>query len=186
MQTPTLPLRTARLVLRSYRDDDVDATLAYYGDPNVARYLLGEPFTRSDAERVVRERKPLIDPQQPGDRLALVAELDGRVIGDLVLQLKGPPTSIAEIGWVFHPGCHGQGYATEAARALIDVAFVHYGLHRVEAQMDARNTASARLCERLGMTQEAQLRQNWFSKGEWTDTLVYGVLAGEWAMVGGH
>jgi len=50
----------------------------------------------------------------------------------------------------------------------------------VKAQLDARNTASARLCERLGMTLEAHLRQDWWSKGEWTDTLVYGLLADEW------
>ena len=50
----------------------------------------------------------------------------------------------------------------------------------MKAQLDARNTASARLCERLGMTLEAHLRQDWWSKGEWTDTLVYGLLADEW------
>jgi len=45
--------------------------------------------------------------------------------------------------------------------------------------MDARNVASARLCERLGLRQEAHLRQNWWSEGEWTDTLIYALLASD-------
>ena len=52
-----------------------------------------------------------------------------------------------------------------------------YGLHRVVAQMDARNEASARLAARIGMRHEAHLRQNWWSKDEWTDTAVFGMLA---------
>lgn len=43
--------------------------------------------------------------------------------------------------------------------------------------MDARNTASARLAERVGMVQEAHFRKNWWSKGEWTDTLIFAQLA---------
>ena len=48
------------------------------------------------------------------------------------------------------------------------------GLHRVVAQMDARNTASARLATAVGMRHEAHMRQDWWNKGEWTDTLVFG------------
>jgi RimJ/RimL family protein N-acetyltransferase len=174
--SPDLPLGTDRLVLRPYRADDVDATLAYYGDQQASRYLLSDPFTRPDAEQAVSERMKRTDPQLPGERLTLVVEHDGRLIGDVNLELGGPPVSVGEIGWVFDPGAAGQGFATEAARALIELAFDHYGLHRVIAQLDARNTASARMCERLGMTREAHLRQDWYSKGEWTDTLVYAVL----------
>lgn len=177
---PTLPLRTDRLLLRAYQLGDADATLAYYRDPEVARYLLTGPFTRADAEQAVAQRVLCTDPRRPGDKLALVVEHDGRLVGDVMLELKGEPLSIAEVGWVFDPRAGGRGLATEAARALIGLAFGHYRLHRVVAQLDARNTASARMCERLGMTREAYLRQDWFSKGEWTDTLIYAVLASEW------
>jgi RimJ/RimL family protein N-acetyltransferase len=115
-------------------------------------------------------------PQRPGETLALVVEHNGRLIGDVSLELGGPPVSVGEIGWVFDPGATGRGFATEATQALIELAFEHYGLHRVIARLDARNTASSRMCERLGMTREAHLRQAWYSKGEWTDTLVYAVL----------
>ena len=183
---PPLPVHTQRLLLRPFAGSDVDDALAYYGDPAVTRYLLTEPHTRPDAERFVAERSRQVEPRRPGDVLALAVEHDGRVVGDVVLILvggespSGTTPSIGEVGWSFHPDCGGRGLATEAARALVGLAFGHYRLHRVKAQLDARNTASARLCERLGMTREAHLRQDWWSKGEWTDTLVYGLLADEW------
>ncbi len=183
---PALPIRTERLLLRPLRDSDVDDVLAYYGDPQVVRYLLTEPHTRADAEGFVAERSLRIDPRRAGESLALAVEHEGRVVGDIVLILvggespSGATPSVGEIGWTLHPDRGGRGFATEAARALLDLAFGHYRLHRVKAQLDARNTGSARLCERLGMTREAHLRQDWWSKGEWTDTLVYGLLADEW------
>ena len=62
---------------------------------------------------------------------------------------------------------------------MLGLAFDHYGVHRVAAQMDARNLASARLARRVGMRQEAHLRQDWWIKGEWTDTLIFGMLSGD-------
>ncbi len=62
-----------------------------------------------------------------------------------------------------HPAYGGRGLATEAVRALVALAFGPFGLHRVYAQLDPRNTASVRLCERLGMTHEAHLRREHFA-----------------------
>lgn len=177
---PSLPLHTDRLLLRPYAPHDVEATLAYYGDPHVSRFLLSEPFTADDARDAVDKRQGRTHPLEVGDSLALVVEHEGGLIGDLMLELVDESLSMGEIGWVFHPSHAGRGFATEAAAALLDLAFEHYGLHRVKAQMDARNTGSARLCERLGMTREAHLRQDWWTKGEWTDTYVYAMLAPEW------
>lgn len=177
---PFLPVHTDRLLLRAYATDDVEPTLAYYSDPEVSRFLLSEPFTFCDAREAVEKRRRRTHPTDAGDSLALVVEHEGRLVGDLTLNLVGDKSSIGEIGWCFDPSYAGRGFATEAAAALLDLAFEHYGMHRVKAQMDARNTGSARLCERLGMTKEAHLRQDWWSKGEWTDTFVYAVLAAEW------
>ena len=100
-------------------------------------------------------------------------------MGDVLLWLDGDgngPGRCAEIGWVLHPDHGGRGYSSEAVRAVLELGVGHYRLHRIIARMDARNTASARLAERLGMRQEAHFRQDWWSKGEWTDTLVYALL----------
>lgn len=174
---PVLPIRTERLVLRGYRLDDVEATLAYYSDPEVARFLLDDPWTRHQTEETVAKRCRWTHIADPDGALSLVVVCDDAVIGDVVLWPVDGTMSRGELGWVFRSDAAGHGYATEAARALIDLAFDHYGMHRVKAELDARNSSSIRLCERLAMTREAYLRQDLWSKGEWTDTIVYGLLA---------
>lgn len=174
-----LPLSTERLTLRTYLPGDIQALLAYYSDPEVARYLLDDPWTQEYAEQQMPRQLTRTGLDSEARSLAVVVEHEGAVIGDLAIWLNDDTGQKAEIGWVFSPQAAGKGFAAEAAAALIDAAFTHHDLHRIEAQMDARNDASARLCERLGMQREAHLRENWWMKGEWTSTLVYGVLASE-------
>jgi RimJ/RimL family protein N-acetyltransferase len=183
---PPLPLRTERLVLRTARVEDA-TFLGYYTDPEVARYL---PFPALPPSALVARAANLAArnaPSEPGEPLAVMVEHEGRVIGDVMLRLTGPTPpgsspSIGEIGWVFAPDAGGRGFATEAARALVDLAFEHYPLHRLMAQLDPRNTASARICERLGMEHEAHTRRDYLAHdGSWTDTSVYGLLREEWA-----
>ncbi|PYE53939.1 GNAT family N-acetyltransferase [Deinococcus yavapaiensis] len=181
MSKPTLllPLQTDRLTLRLPRPADDQDLLAYYSRADVAQYLLEEPWTPNDAEEQLAKRLTRVGLDSEVGALALVWEHAGRVIGDVSLWLTKGRGDVAEIGWVMHPDFSGKGLATEAVRAVLTAAFDVYGLHRVAAQMDARNAASARLCERLGMQREAHLRQDWWSKGEWTDTLIYGMLASD-------
>ena len=64
---------------------------------------------------------------------------------------------------------------------MVDYAFTGLGAHRVVGRMDARNVASARVMERLGMRREAHLLENEYVKGEWTDEVIYAVLDTEWS-----
>jgi RimJ/RimL family protein N-acetyltransferase len=82
--------------------------------------------------------------------------------------------------YVLDPAHHGQGYATEAARALLAYSFGELGLHRVWADVDPRNPASMRVCERLGMRKEAHHIENVFIRDEWCDTVIYAMLRREW------
>ena len=86
----------------------------------------------------------------------------------------------AEIGFTLAPAYQKQGFATEAVGAVLDRLFRVQGMHKVAAECDARNAASAGLLERLGFTREGLLRQQTYLKGEWTDDLIYGLLAPEW------
>jgi RimJ/RimL family protein N-acetyltransferase len=117
-----------------------------------------------------------------GDGLVLAAELreTGTVIGDVSLQWVSEPHRQAEIGFVFHPDYHGKGYAFEAAREMLRLGFEEADFHRIEGRCDARNTASARLLERLGMRREAHLVENEWFKGEWGSELIYAILHREW------
>ncbi|WP_166843915.1 GNAT family N-acetyltransferase [Isoptericola sp. BMS4] len=177
-ETP-LPVTTDRLVLRAHRHEDLDALHAYYSDPEVSRYLLEDAWTPEEAELQLAKRIARTGIREPGSALALVVEHEETVVGDVVLWTTGDTTSRGEIGWVFHPDHTGRGFATEAVRAVLGLAFDFYRMHRVVAQLDARNERSALLCERVGMRREGHLRQDWWSKGEWTDTLVFGLLASE-------
>lgn len=168
-------------MLRTADPADLPALLSYYREPDVVRHLLHEVLDEAGVAEKLEKFRANVAPAAVGDVLSLVIEHDGEVIGDLMLRfVLGDPPSVAEIGWVVNPVFGGQGFVTEAARALIDLGFRHYGLHRIFAQLDARNTTSARLCERLGMTKEAHFRRDYWSKGEWTDSMHYGLLREEW------
>ena len=175
-----LPIQTERLLLRAHRLDDLEPLLDYYSDPDVTRYIPWEPWSRAQAEEHIHKRVKRTGIDGHDSALALVVEREQRLIGDVVLWPADETLARGEIGWAFHPSVAGQGYATEAARALIGVAFETFRMRRVIAQLDSRNIASARLCERVGMKREAYLRQDVWSKGEWTDNVIYGLLATEW------
>ena len=81
---------------------------------------------------------------------------------------------------MLHPDHQGHGYATEAAAAMLELAFGSYDLHRVSASVEPRNTASVRVLERLGMRKEAHLLENDWVKGEWSSEAIYAILAREW------
>ena len=87
----------------------------------------------------------------------------------------------AEIGWTLHPDFFGHGYAAEAARAILELAFGELGMHRVKAELDPRNDASIALCRRLGMREEAHFVENLWLGDEWGSTGIHAILAREWA-----
>lgn len=178
-----LLLETERLLLRPLTDDDVDAMTVYRGDVEVCRFLPFAPQTADDIRaRVGRVfSSTSLEGENGGVPVAIVRRDDGELIGDLVLFHLDAVNGTVEIGWVIRPDVAGRGYATEACRALIDAAFRTYGVRRIVARIDAENTASARLAERLGMRLEAHLVENEWYKGRWGDELDYAILAREWA-----
>jgi RimJ/RimL family protein N-acetyltransferase len=171
------PIRTERLLLRPLRMSDADDHAVYQGDAETVRYL---PWPLRDAEQSrahLVKRTRAVRLEHDHDVVVLAMQAHGRVIGDLTLVLSDPANATLEIGWVLRADARGAGYAAEGARAVLDLAFDRLGAHRVVAQLDARNTDSAALCERLGMRLEARfIRDEWF-KGEWTDSLHYAILA---------
>lgn len=173
------PLATDRLRLRLHEPGDQTWLHAIYSQPEVARYLLVEPWSDVDAAKEISKRLVRTGLEGDAKALGLVIEHDGTPIGDVALWLVDAERRVAEIGWALDPRHRGRGYAREAVGAVLRAAFGRYGLHRVAAQMDARNHASAALAAAVGMRREAHLRQDWWSKGEWTDTVIFGMLASD-------
>jgi RimJ/RimL family protein N-acetyltransferase len=180
------PLHTARLTIRPVTAADIGDMHAYQSDPDVCRYLPYEPRTRDEMADKVAQWSTALTLAGDNDYWILALERTGEpgVIGDLYFAIKSTSGATGEIGWVLHPGHNGHGYMTEAAAAVLDLAFTDLALHRVRAQLDPRNAASAALCRRLGMRQEAHFVEDLWFKGAWGDTAVYAILAREWAARG--
>ncbi len=178
---PELPLRTERLVLRRFEPSDFDQLLGYHRLPEATRFVPFEPRTPESTARVLESKIASVSLADAGDHIDLAVTCDGTLIGDVLLFLESVPDATFEIGYMFHPAFAGHGYATEAATALVDLAFGAVGAHRVVARIDPRNAASIAVCERLGMRREAHLIESSWIKGEWRSELNYAVLDHEWA-----
>ena len=182
MLAPDYPIETARLKLRPVdADADPDAMAAYQSRADVCRYIPYEPRDRDRIVEVIRERgRTTLTDEGQQLWLSVLRRDTGRLIGDVLLFWHSRQHRGGEIGYVFDPEHQGQGYATEAAAALLDLGFDGLGLHRIVARVDARNEASARVLRRLGMRQEAYLVQNEWFKGEWSDEIDFAILDDEW------
>jgi RimJ/RimL family protein N-acetyltransferase len=110
---------------------------------------------------------------------------EGVLVGELAMGFISSVHAHYEVGYVIDPAFAGRGYAGEGAAMIVELAFSGLGAHRVSGRLDARNEASARVLEKLGMRREASFLENEFVKGEWTDELVYAILAPEWRALRG-
>jgi RimJ/RimL family protein N-acetyltransferase len=180
---PAYPLQTERLLLRPFAATDFEALLAIQSRPEVARYLYWDPRNAAEVREALDLKVRSTAIMVEGDNISLAAVLQttGELIGECSLRWVSAEHRQAEIGFILHPDHHGQGYATEAAAALLALAFDDLRVHRVIGRLEARNTASARVLERLGMRQEAHLVENEYVKGEWQSEVVYALLDREWA-----
>ncbi len=180
---PSYPIATARLSLRPLSPSDTADLVAYRSLEEVCRYVPFEPMGEADVARRLDgawSRQAIL---AEGDALTLGVELvaTGRLIGDVMLHFVSATHRSGEVGWILHPDHSGRGYATEAAHALLHLAFDDLELHRVVARVDARNEASLRLGARLGMRQEAHLVENEWFKGAWIDEIDMALLEHQWA-----
>jgi RimJ/RimL family protein N-acetyltransferase len=153
------------------------AILQYASHPEWARYLpVPQPYTAAHAEQFVAAQL-LLDPLQ---HASWAIEYEGVVVGGINIRFFHDH-HVGELGYSLSPPLWGQGLMTEAARAVVDCAFVTYAvLHRIRASADPRNTGSLRVMEKLGMQREAVLRQNRQLRGEWVDEAWCGILRWEW------
>ena len=182
--TPNYPIETERLRLRPFSRGDVDAVHAYRSREDVARFLFDEPMSREACAEAVQARVGQTSWAEEGDKILLAVErkADAAMIGEVVLVLRSVQSRQAELGYIFNPDHYGQGYATEAGKALLAVGFDGAGIHRIYARCHAHNAASRRVMERLGMRQEAHFREHRFAKGVWDEELICALLEDEWQL----
>ncbi len=175
-----LPLRTERLELRDFREDDVEAVHQWASDPDMVRFMGCGPnsreLTREFLQRIFAARTAA--PRRAWD-LVVVRRESQKVIGSIALRLDEGCRQ-ASLGYCYHQDAWGQGFATEAAAEMLRFGFEDRDLHRIHATVDTRNGASIRVLDKLGMRQEGRLREHMLVRDEWRDSYLYAILQDEW------
>jgi ribosomal-protein-alanine N-acetyltransferase len=172
---PIANIETQRLRIRAFRRDDWQAVHDYTSDPAVMMYLPEGPFTSEQAKAFVADNAG-----EQASAVAVLLKTDNMLIGHMVFHPWFAPQTY-EIGWVFNRAYHGQGYATEAAVALLQYGFEALQLHRVVATSQPENVASCRVMEKLGMRREAHFRKCIRrADNRWWDEYFYALLEEEW------
>ncbi len=170
-------LATARLVLRPFRLGDAPMVQRLAGAREIAATTLTVPHPYPDgaAEEWIATHAAAWA-ERRGLTLAVTLREDGALVGAVGLALVMADRR-AELGYWIGVPWWNRGMATEASRGLIDFGFGTLGLHRIMARHMARNEASGRVMQKLGMAREGVLRDHVLKWGEFEDLVVYAVLA---------
>jgi RimJ/RimL family protein N-acetyltransferase len=181
-----LVLNTPRLRLRPLVASDAGALFDLCADREVMRYWSTPPWTTlAQAEALIAADLAEL-PTGRHLRLALLPCDGERLIGTCSLFSFNLACRRAEIGYALARNAWGQGLMHEALVALVDHAFGALQLHRLEADIDPRNTASAASLARLGFAKEGHLRERWIVDGVVSDSALYGLLRSDWLAQGLH
>ena len=172
----TVVLTTPRLLLRTFRRDDLPLYAALNADPEVARYL-GGPLSRQDSDDIAEWAQEVHEREGLG-LLAVERHRDGAFLGMCGLHHQQSYPDEVEVAWRLAHEHWGQGYATEAATGWLDHAFGTLGLPRVISITDPPNRRSLAVMGRLGMVfdHEAEIEDN----GVVFQAVVYAITAEQW------
>ncbi|RRD28294.1 GNAT family N-acetyltransferase [Fusobacterium canifelinum] len=167
-------LKTERLYIRPFVFEDIEDVFEIYSNEAVCRYLLEWAWNKNNKKENFNNKlnNKKLDKESV---LNLAVLLNEKVIGDILIWYTDMKETV-EIGFVFNSNFSKRGYAKEAVRRVIEELFNNYKIHRIQANLDVRNIASANLCNSVGMRREAHFIKDYWNKGEWTDSYVYGML----------
>lgn len=175
MNQPTLT--TKRLTLRPFCLSDAKDIKRLAGDKSIADTTLNIPHPYEDgmAEEWIETHA---SKYKTGELVAfaVVESSSGNLLGTVGITIS-PQFNRADLGYWFGVPFWGKGYCTEASSCLIGFAFNVLDLHRITAYHLARNPASGRVMEKIGMTKEGVLREHTQKWGKYEDLIAYGILA---------
>jgi len=149
-------VRTERLLLRRWRESDLDPFAAINADPVVMEHFFHGVRTRAETAGFISRIEQEFE--QRGFGLWAV-EVIGEApfigfVGLHAASFEAPFTPAVEVGWRLSPACWGHGYATEAARAAVRFGFQRAGLGEIVSFTNVGNLRSQRVMHRIGMTRD--------------------------------
>ena len=173
-------LDSERITLRDIEEKDWVGVHKYASQTIVCKYQSWGPNTEEESRSFVKQ---LIEDAkiEPRSRFvfAVFDKKDNQMIGSGEINLRDFTNRIGEIAYIINPDYWGKGFATEAAKLLIEFGFKEIHLHRIYATCDPRNSGSIKVLEKIGMTLEGKMRENLLIKNEWRDSFLYSILEQE-------
>jgi [ribosomal protein S5]-alanine N-acetyltransferase len=174
-------LKTERLLLREFVFDDWTAVHTYQSAPRYLHYYHWTERSEADVREFVQM---FLDWQQERPRtkfqLAVVHQEDGCLIGNCGIRINDREKREANIGYELDSRYWGNGYATEAARAMLQFGFTELNMARIWAKCVADNVGSARVMQKIGMRLEARELKKEFIKNVWRDHLIFAIHIRNW------
>lgn len=179
-----LRLDGERLYLRDHRTDDLDIFHAWLSDPVIMNHMRWKTSTIEESFVQLAE---CIQENMKEDRsyyvLAVILKENERIIGDagFTIEFRESGGGIANMGFFLLMPYWGKGYATEAAKLIIEYCFTTLNLHKVTADCDPENAMSENVMKKCGMQREAYHKQQYYIDGQWRDRIEYGLVYEDWA-----
>ncbi|CAM4379217.1 acetyltransferase [Bacillus manliponensis] len=167
-------IKTKRLFIRDFEPNDWRAVHEYTSNEHVMKYIPEGLFSEEDTKKFV-----IHNIGEKAEKFPVILQSENTVIGHIVFH-KYFGDHTYEIGWVFNPKYFNQGYASEAAKAIVTYGFEEIGLHRIIATCQPENTPSYRVMEKIGMRREGYFKKCIPHGTEWWDEYYYAVLREEW------
>jgi [ribosomal protein S5]-alanine N-acetyltransferase len=174
-----VPLQTARLTLRPYAPSDIPALVPLVGAREVAATTLRipHPYTEAYAQKFVADAQAELTDNKCF-RLVIVVRESDTLCGGIGLQIESDHHR-AELGYWIGVPYWGNGYATEAAEAVVKYGFETLALHRIFASYISSNVPSGRVLRKIGMRPEGSHRGHILKWGEFLDIEMYGMLSSD-------
>ena len=174
--TPFPNLESDRLLYRVINENDANEIIALRGNVENMKYIPRPLVTTT--EEALAHIKMIQDKIETNEGINWVVTEKGN---DKLIALIGhyrikPEHFRCEIGYMFLPGYHGKGYATEAIKTILKYAFNDMKMHSVEAIIDPKNTGSERVLQKNGFVKEAHLVENEYYNGKFIDSVIYSLL----------
>jgi RimJ/RimL family protein N-acetyltransferase len=172
-------ITTERLQIRKLSMKDKNDFFNYRSLPEIYKYQCWRPRFICEAEEFINKNDSVCS-DTPGTWLQLAVCLKNeQLIGDIGIHFMDDDLQV-EIGYTLSPEYQGNGYASEAVKAIIEYIFNELKKHRISASVDPENVKSIKLLEKLGFRKEAHFIKSLQIVGKWYDDCIYAVLNEEW------
>ena len=171
-----LDISSDRMNLKKFSIAEAEFNIAHEMDPDLMRYIRNPLPLKETREKTMKCVTAWKGEEKEWMLISIRLKSTNDYMGLLCLCYESIENNTIEIGWRLAHEYHGQGFATEAAGCLLDFIKSNLKPHKVVAYCVAENLASSNIMLKLGMQQEACLREHGKLGGQWYDEAIYGLI----------